>query len=437
MSEEDLQLKAQIRQLFWAMGFSTRIDVPMRAFVPPTRSRTRLGVEEYTDLDVLAVGMSPDFRVVTVIADCKTSLRRATERMFWLRGLKDFFGADNAYLVRAGEVPAAVRQLATRLDLSVVAPDDLALLQRGHVSSAESLDVLFDVDRISRYHHALTTLDKRLGGLLEYRQFDYWVYDEHINLQQVIAHLGEAGRHLDPSNRIHCALFCDYAWLFALAIAHAVQHIRRAHIGDIDMALQEYIFGGQLGLREKQRVAAILRRVAGREGSSENLDILPTYYPPLLELITRFVRNPQALMPVMRYAEWLGEAVAADSVAPAQKVFGSRYHPIGGKLLADVCGFLVAAAELQTTFRNAVRDLLEAPGENVAAAGQAPSSEDAAADGMRSAPKGDTRLRDDAYATRDKLVGKRETSVNSDGKANKRKRRKPPTRPGQDALISE
>jgi hypothetical protein len=133
-----------------------------------------------------------------------------------------------------------------------------------------------------------------------------------------------------------------------------------------DTALQEYIFGGQLGLREKQRVAAILRRVAGREATDGNVGILPTYYSSLLELITRFVRNPQALVPVMRYAEWLGEAVAADSVAPAQKVFSSRYHQIGGKLLADICGFLVAAAELQATFRNAVRDLLEAPAENIA-----------------------------------------------------------------------
>jgi hypothetical protein len=360
--------------------------------------------------------------------------------MFWLRGLRDFFGADNAYLVRAGDVPAAVRQLATRLELSVVAPDDLALLQRGHVSSAESLDVLFDIDRISRYHHALTMLDKRLSGLLEYRQFDYWVYDDHVNLQQVIAHLGEAGRRLDPSNRIHCALFCDYAWLFALAIAHAVQHIRRAHIGDIDTALQEYIFGGQLGLREKQRVAAILRRVAGREATDGNVGILPPYYSSLLELITRFVRNPQALVPVMRYAEWLGEAVAADSVAPAQKVFGSRYHQIGGKLLADICGFLVAAAELQTTFRNAVRDLLEAPAENIAdtATGQAPSSKHPVADSTSSSAEDVADPRDDGSSHRDELGAKHETPVNSDGKANKRKkRRSPPVKPGQDALISE
>jgi hypothetical protein len=362
MSEKDLGLKADIRRLFWGMGFSTRIDVPMRAFVPPARSRTAAGIEEYTDLDVLAIGMSPDFRVDAVIADCKTSLKRATERMFWLRGLGDFFGVDHAYLVRAGDVPAAVRQLAARLDISVVAPEDLKLLQRGHASSGEHLDVLFDASEIASYRAALTGLDKRLNQLLEYRQFDFWVYDEHLNLQQVVAHLFEARKILSAEHRIHRALFCDYAWLFALSITRAVEHIRRAHLRDIDAALQEYLFGGQLGLREKERMAAVLRRVAGRESKNASLaDVLPPYYPALLELVTRFVHRPQVLMPVLRYAEWTADVIAAGRSVPVAVAFGERFNPVAAKLLSDIVGFLVAAADLEVDLRDGVRALLEPP----------------------------------------------------------------------------
>jgi hypothetical protein len=359
VSEKDLGLKAQIRQLFWGMGFSTRVDVPMRAYVPPARSRTSQGLEEYTDLDVLAVGMSPDFRVEVVVADCKTPPKRAIERMFWLRGLADFFGAEHAYLVRAGDVPAAVRQLAGRLNISVVAPGDLALLQRGHVSAADGLEPLFDPERIAAYRQALTTLDKRLAPMLEYRQFDYWVYDEHLNLQQAVAHLSQVRRALKPENPIHCALFADIGWLYSLSLARAVQHIRRAHVADIDGALQEYLFGGQLGLREKQRVAQILHDVAGRKGKVGMSAVLPPYYGALLELLTRLVHEPQSLMPILRYAEWLTETTAAKRATSPTKVFGDRYNVVAGKLLTDICGFLVAAADLQPGFRDGVRQLLE------------------------------------------------------------------------------
>ena len=36
MSELDLGLKVGARRLFWSMGLSTRLDVELRAFAPPT-----------------------------------------------------------------------------------------------------------------------------------------------------------------------------------------------------------------------------------------------------------------------------------------------------------------------------------------------------------------------------------------------------------------
>ncbi len=130
MTELDLGLKVASRRLLWRMGFTTRVDVPLRAHVPTTRKGAQH--ETFTDLDVLGIVVAPGFALRTVISDCKTSQRGSTERMFWVRGVSDFFSADDAWMVRSGGVVAAARQLAARLQISVLEPTDLARLEEYH-----------------------------------------------------------------------------------------------------------------------------------------------------------------------------------------------------------------------------------------------------------------------------------------------------------------
>ena len=197
MSELDLGLKVASRRLLWRMGFTTRVDMPLRAYVPAStgRSRSANRHETFTDLDVLGLVISPGFALWTVIADCKTTHRGSTERMFWVRGVSDFFTATDAWMIRTGGVTAASRQLAGRLGISVLEPADVARLEEYHptglVLDRGPLALLFDEHHVSAHMKAFTTMDKKLERLVEYRQFDYWVYEEHRNLLQVVAHLDE------------------------------------------------------------------------------------------------------------------------------------------------------------------------------------------------------------------------------------------------------
>lgn len=362
MSEKDLRLKAASRRLFWRMGFSTKVDVPLRAFVPQrtgSKTRTKALYEAFTDLDVLGIHISADLRVQSAIADCKTSAKGSTERMFWIRGVADFFAADDAYMVRSSEVTAAARQLANRLGVAVLTPDDLGTIE-GHYGSQLPAprgvaDFLFDPPSIAAYRRALTGLDRRLQPLREYQEFDFWVYEEYRNLQQVVAHMAAAAKHLDPSQPAHQALFFESAWLYALSLARAVHHVRRTHVTDLDTSLREYLFGGQLGLREKQQLAKVLRGVAGKDGGDQEEDVLPSYFSALRELANRFLRRPTLPSTVLRYAEWASEAHVARTSGPAAAVFGDAYDDLAAKLLADVCGFLVSAARIDPEFRSHAR----------------------------------------------------------------------------------
>jgi hypothetical protein len=367
MSEKDLSLKASSRRLMWRMGFSTKVDVPLRAFVPQPKSggRARSQYESFTDLDVLGVHVTPDLRVQSIIADCKTSAKGSTERMFWIRGVADFFCADDAYMVRQDEPTAAARQLASRLGVAVLTSTDLSSVDGHYPAELPPIDFLFDPSTISGYRQALVGLDKRLLPLREYQEYDFWVYEEHRNLQQLVAHLGDVGKHMDPTIPSHQALFFEAAWRYALSIARAAHQVRRSHVVDVDTSLREYIFGGQLALREKQQLAKVLRAAAGKGDSDAEEGIFPAYFAALLELTNRFLRRPLHVTSVLRYAEWAAEAHHVREVSPAASVFGPGYDDIAAKLLADVCGFLVTTAHLDLEFRTRARQVL-APGSPTA-----------------------------------------------------------------------
>jgi hypothetical protein len=361
VTELDLGLKVGSRRLLWSMGFSTRLDVELRGFSPsPVDGGSRRPPESFTDLDVLGVAVAPGFHLTSAIADCKTTRRDSTSRMFWVRGVADLFGADQAFLVREHDVTDAARQLSSRLGITVLTSEDLIRMQAFHgdpvPDPAGPLSVLFDRTAVAAHLAAFTGLDRRLKRLLEYRQFDYWVYDEHRNPIQLVAHLGGARKHLSPKDPTHLALFLDLGWMYLLTLIHLIEHLRSAYLGDPDRGLQEYLFGGATALREKEQVAKLLRTVA--PGDAEGLHHLPAYYSSLRELTVRLLRRPVQIQGALRYAEAATALAVGRIRVPLEKAFGTAYEPITAKLVADICGFLVAAADLHPEFRGQARAFL-------------------------------------------------------------------------------
>lgn len=393
MTELDLGLKVGVRRLLWSMGYSTRLDVELRGDRRAVASQTRRaggpGQEEslkfarsadsnkapetFTDLDVLGVVVAPGFQLSTIIADCKSGQRdKPTARMFWARGVADLFGADQVMLVREHDVLDATRQLSSRLGITVLPAADLAAMQRLHGSPVANpsgpLGLMFDRRAVEENLSAFTGLDRRLAPLLEYRQFDYWVYEHHRNPIQLVAHLRDSANRLDPRNPIHLALFVDLVWLYIVALVRVVAHIRGAFLQDPDRGLQEYIFGGATNLREKQETAALLRSVA--PPGTPNLDHLPDYYGNLRELVTRLLRRPDEVQSALRYAEAASALMAARQRITLPEAFRESFNPIAAKLVADICGFLVASGGLKPDFRTQARAWLL--GEPIATSQTAP-----------------------------------------------------------------
>ena len=357
-SERDLPLKAGMRRLFWSMGCSTKLDVKLRAYV--SGEHRGPGWQECTDLDVLAVGFSPGGLPQLTIADCKTTLRGAIERMFWVRGVADFFSASEAYLVRSNAVPPATRSLSARLGVGVLDPEDYRAIVRTFPTELDvdgPLRCLFDGESIQRQTNNIAGLDKKLDNLIEFARFDYWLYEPYRNLTQVVAHLAEAKATLDPKNGRHLSLFFEAAWLYAFALAQATHHIRSTRMADVPTAVRTYVAGGELAMREKGQLAHLLHKV-GISADARSI-VLPPYIDLLTDLLTRLLVRPIELGDCLRYAEYLAAATVVGEKATVADAFGrSKVRPVAATLLANVCGFLVTAAGLRAEFRVEARERL-------------------------------------------------------------------------------
>lgn len=370
MSEQDLGLKVASRRLLWRMGYTTRLDVQLRGVWGPDRperttERARRGAqpESFTDLDVLGLGFVGGSRLHSAIVDCKTTPGGSTGRMFWVRGVADFFAADDAYMVRDSVVSDAARQLTTRLGITALTSEDLGRLEALHPCElpldAEPLSRLFDQTNAAKVLAAFTGLDGKLKPLLDYRDFGYWLYDEYRNPVQVVEHLRECADRLDARNPRHLALVLDLTWLYLVTLSHAIHAIRASHVSDPDRGLQEYLFGGAIGLREKQQLAQLLAglRDNGALPVEVHVDPLPTYYAKLRELVVRIMRRPDRVLPALRLLELLTAVTAlGERVEPAD--LGAVHEDLAAKQAADVVGFLVRTAGLDDGFRARARSLL-------------------------------------------------------------------------------
>ncbi len=143
------------------------------------------------------------------VFDCKSSSNRTTERVFWLRGVADFFDVDDAWMLRESEVTEASRQLAGKLRLGVLTRQDLEVLLAMTSVGAPSAPVtrLFEASTAEKTKQAFTGLDSRLGPLSDYLRYDNWIYSSERNLAQMVVHLQGLPRRLSTA-RIQCMSPC-------------------------------------------------------------------------------------------------------------------------------------------------------------------------------------------------------------------------------------
>lgn len=347
--ERDLGLKLAMRRVFWGMNYATRLNLLLAL---PGSRRT---ADELSDLDCVGFSVGGDFTVRLLIADCKSGSKVSpATRLFWIAGVRDFFGADRAYAVLQREIPDGVREQGDRLGVDVLGDADRQVLENVHGPHAPAAP-FFEMPGAVKLQDLAKGLDRRLETLVRFRDHEYWHIPPERRMQRLLVALRGAAPVLDARQRAHVVLVIDLLFLFALSLLGACRHITATSLADPRRALLTYLLGGAEQTRAREQglgeLVDALRalRDQGVELPNEMLDgvsVEPPYFEALAETVTRMLRRPRDAQRVLRYLEWWGQAQVGLSGVQVVEALGAAYGGYTRKLVSDIGRMCVSAAEL-------------------------------------------------------------------------------------------
>lgn len=302
----DLPLKLRLRRLFFSQGYWSPIEVDLSHYED-------LGVgsgvkrRSLTDLDVLGIKFDPLFTQHRVVADCKSGKNVSdANRLFWLRGVMDYFGADQAYFVRS-KMDAHFRAIAPKMGLRAINDTELAAMEKATAATAFPIP-LADVSFYQSVRNLwgiqvssdtkITQEQIRLKKVYSYLSYTYWYIERYRNLLTNVGYFESIAELLDPANERHVLLAYTGAQRFAHSLLEAAQYVLSMGATDIPHYGRMYLYGGPLGLKDKEKFFGLLNKATGFK---EQLD--PPWLPAVTELLGRMLAHPAGAADVLRHLE--------------------------------------------------------------------------------------------------------------------------------------
>lgn len=349
----DRDLKIRLATIFWALGCYTRLEVKLAEYSPQ-----RDMALELTDLDVLGIRVSPELSFEHLVADCTSNrdvLKSPIQRVFWLRGVMDFFGASTGYLAlnTASGISENQRLVAHRLGVTILNTENLSHLeQRLAVADLAPLQLTKQESWVY-FESNLQQLPKALQPALSFRKHTYWLNPTYHNLHSVISLCGRHAKDIDERNRHHAALVLDLLSLFCLALLTMTSYVARTNPEDPEVELRSYFFGGYQEMRRREAIIENVKKIVGeipgqRELFADKIRLDPDYLRGLFEVAYRLLNRPEDARHVPRYLEMVlfEKTLYKSENAEGLKYLNERFSDVTKKLTRDIVKFFRDATGL-------------------------------------------------------------------------------------------
>lgn len=299
---KDINLKLRFRRILFSQGFWCPIEVELSQYEASGKSVKRYSL---TDLDVLGIRYDNLFTRLVVVADCKSGRNvHDISRLFWIKGVSDYFGADQSYYIH-NVVGDHARGIAPKLGLRVL--DDVALTTLENEMKMADYRFPWNDIAISEYISDLWGINVppdskpseqqlKFKKVYSYLAYSYWYVNQHRNLLSCVEHFRELASLMDIKDPKHVLLAYVGLERFVHSLLEAIMYIFSQASRNIPIDARKYIYGGNLELKEKEQFFQLLRSLTR---SNERLD--PAYLPDIIELIGRMIHNPVGTSDVLRH----------------------------------------------------------------------------------------------------------------------------------------
>lgn len=302
--DRDLTQKLRLRRILFTQGYWCPIEVELSQY---ETLGTTVKRRSLTDLDVLGVKYDELFAASRIVGDCKSGRHISdVNRLFWLKGVKDYFGADQAYLLHP-VVDSHARAIAPKLGLRVMDDDTINSLEKnlGIINYHLPLtDEQIQGDIQSKWGISVqkgqrpTEEQLQIKEVYSFLSYSYWYIEQNRNLLNVLGQFSKIAHLLTPSNESHVLLAYIGLERFVHSLLETTSYILAQGTTNIPRDFRNYIYGGPLSLREKENFFQLLRRLTK---SNEQLD--PPYLSELMELTGRIIKNPTGGTEILRHLQ--------------------------------------------------------------------------------------------------------------------------------------
>ena len=300
--DKDLSLKLRFRKILFSQGYWCPIEVELSQYETSGKTMRRVSL---TDLDVLGIRYDNLFTRLVIVGDCKSGKNVSDiSRLFWIKGVSEYFGADQAYYIH-NVISDHARGIAPKLGLRILdettlmtLENDLRIIEHplpwNDLAIQNSISDLWGIEvPPGSKPDEQQLLFKKVYSYLSY---SYWYINQHRNLLSSIEHFRELAPLLDANNPHHILLAYSGLERFVHSLLEAIAYVFSQGFRNIPSDTRKYIYGGNLELKEKERFFKLLRTLTK---SNEYLD--PSYLPDIIELMGRMIHNPDGACDVLRH----------------------------------------------------------------------------------------------------------------------------------------
>lgn len=329
-NDQDIDYKLKVSAAFRKMGYTAFQEVDLSTFSYQPKYQRK----QVSDFDVLALFVEPDFAFTTAVAECKTIEEKAMEMLLKLKGLKEFFHADKAYLVQK-RIDVNAREVARDMGIWCLDEANLTTLLRG-LEVKDDSDVLveravyLEKERISR------ELKNEHQKAHEYLRYDFWTLPAYRNIINLLRHANLVAEKVDAGKNNDLVLCHLLAVNLAVAISHITLDVMRFDNTDIETGVRNRIHGGTRERRDREALFDAFAKIAPNAG----LSVEPPFLPGLCEIVARFINASTAASKVIRCLDHLTRQrilpAYSKTAGEAGQVFGDRTL----KLARDVLHFI-------------------------------------------------------------------------------------------------
>lgn len=360
MIDDGTRLEYKTTRLFFNLGYFTRRRVPLKSFFFPERS-------DITDIDIYGIKWDLDLTPKIVMGMCTTSKSKQhaapANRILWLRGLKEFLGASQTYLV----MPRITSKFKTfAIQNGVIPLDDRRFTELEKQLKISNWGGSYALDNFPRHIEYWNTTKSETNARIRHHYWflvsDFWTMANNIKIKRVITHVEDLLKQISTKKPYHQWLLVESIILFSVALMGFCYDLSPLSETNRKKYVNVKMIEGIGTIEDQEKILKTVRALVGSILEEHNLKLPsgllgeikippPIYTEKLIELLERLLDKPYLSIHIPRFLDyWLYESAIRQSTIDQDRLLtifklSSEEMDILAKLSKNIVRFLDPKAD--------------------------------------------------------------------------------------------